>query len=60
MSKEKVAKLILIYSVALLFIISIVLSHLNMTFSYLGLIFMGFIWGFMANESFFNRNDSKD
>lgn len=51
-------KLIFIYSVAFVYLVSIGLTHLNPSFIALTLISMGFILGFMANESFFNRDDS--
>lgn len=54
------SKLIFIYSVFFVYLISIGLTHLNESFIVLTLIFMGFIFGFMANESFFNRDDSKN
>lgn len=53
-------KLIFIYSVTLVYLISIGLTHLNPSFIALTLISMGFILGFMANECFFDRKDSKD
>lgn len=53
------SKLILIYSIFFVYLISIGLTHLNQSFAALTLISMGFIFGFMANESFFNRDDSK-
>lgn len=51
-------KLIFIYSAVLVYLISIGLTHLNPSFIALTLISMGFVLGFMANESFFNRDDS--
>lgn len=53
-------KLIFIYSAVLVYLISIGLTHLNPSFIALTLISMGFIFGFMANECFFNGKDSKD
>jgi hypothetical protein len=54
-------KLIFIYSVFLIYLISIGLTHINENFIFLVLIIMGFILGFMANESFFKESklDSK-
>lgn len=46
-------KLIFIYFVALIYLISIGLTYVNPNFIVMSLISMGFIFGFMANESFF-------
>jgi hypothetical protein len=53
-------KLIFIYSVVIIYLVSLGLTHLNENFIHLSMISMGFIWGFMANECFFDRKDSKD
>jgi hypothetical protein len=50
-------KLIFIYFAFALFLITAGLTRINEDFIFLVLIIMGFIWGFMANESFFK--DSK-
>ena len=50
-------KLIFIYFAFALFLITVGLTHINEDFIFLVLIIMGFIWGFMANESF--SKDSK-
>lgn len=50
------SKLIFIYSVVLLYLILIGLTHLSPHFVPLVLISMGFILGFMANETFFKED----
>jgi hypothetical protein len=54
-------KLIFIYFAFALFLITVGLTHIKEDFIFLVLIIMGFIWGFMANESFFKESklDSK-
>ena len=54
-------KLIFIYFASALFLITVGLTHINEDFIFLALIIMGFIWRFMANESFFKETklDSK-
>lgn len=46
-------KLIFVYSVVFVFLISLTLTHVHVGFVALSLVSMGFIWGFLANESFF-------
>lgn len=45
------SKLIFIYFVVLIFFISLFLADFHEGFVLLSMISMGFIWGFMANES---------
>lgn len=49
-------KLIFIYSVVFVYLISLGLTHLNSSFIHLTFVSMGFIWGFMANECFFKED----
>lgn len=53
------SQLIFIYSVVLVFLISIGLTYLNPLFCILTLISAGFLSGFLANQTFFNI-DNKD
>jgi hypothetical protein len=53
------SQLIFIYSVVLVFLISIGLTYLNPLFCILTLISAGFLSGFLANQTFFNM-DNKD
>lgn len=50
-------KLILVYSVFFIYLISIGLTYLHPSFIALTLISMGFIFGFMANEGFFTSRN---
>lgn len=41
-----------------IYLVSLGLTHLNPSFFYLSLVSMGFILGFMANESFFKEDSA--
>lgn len=54
------SKLILIYLVVFVYLVLLGLTHLNESFIFLSFVSMGFIWGFMANECFFDGDPKRE
>lgn len=57
-SRVMKSKVIFIYTVLLVFLISTILMDSHYGFMLLSMISMGFFWGFMANQQFF-RDEHK-